>query len=197
MFCIGYRRKTYKKSNYKVYEGGIGTITAKSGPGNSNEYKGVVMTGNTLARQFEFCLSTMEKNLGGLTNEESLLQPAAAGNCANWIAGHIVATRNGLHSALGLDPGWPSADAERYKRGAAPITGTAGTQPLESIIALYKKSQAVLIEALGALTDEALSQNIEGRTLAEIIAGFSFHESYHVGQLGLLRRMVGKPGVIK
>lgn len=155
------------------------------------------MTGKTLAKQFEYCQSSVEKNLENFTDEDSLFQPAGAGNCANWIAGHIVATRNGLHRFLGLDPAWPAADAERYKRGSDPVTGAAEIRPLEEILGQYKTSQDVLIGTLGALTSEDLAKNIEDQSLAEIIAGFSFHESYHIGQLGLLRRMVGMDGAIK
>lgn len=155
------------------------------------------MNANTLIKQFEFCRSTMGKTLENFTDEDSLFQPAGAGNCANWIAGHIIATRNGLHKVLGIDPAWPAAESERYKRGTAPITGDAGARPLASILDLYSASQVILLEALDGLTDEGLTKNVDGQTLAEVVAGFAFHESYHVGQLGLLRRMVGKEGVVK
>jgi len=34
-------------------------------------------------------------------------------------------------------------------------------------------------------------------TVGTNLAVFAFHESYHVGQTGVLRRVAGKPGVIK
>jgi hypothetical protein len=37
----------------------------------------------------------------------------------------------------------------------------------------------------------------DGRPLAEVVGFFHFHESYHAGQIALLRRLVGKQGVIK
>jgi hypothetical protein len=34
-------------------------------------------------------------------------------------------------------------------------------------------------------------------TVGSLLAAISFHEAYHVGQTGLLRRVVGREGVVK
>ena len=52
------------------------------------------MTGNELANMYEFSYGAIKRNLDDVTNDESLLQPPGAGNCLNWVLGHIVAARN-------------------------------------------------------------------------------------------------------
>ncbi|MBU1676531.1 DinB family protein, partial [bacterium] len=55
-----------------------------------------------------------------------------------------------------------------------------------------------------SLTEDRLDEpapfspgNDETETVGSLLAGLAFHESYHCGQLGLLRRLLGKDGVIK
>ncbi len=39
--------------------------------------------------------------------------------------------------------------------------------------------------------------NDEKETIGSLMAGMAFHEAYHCGQLGVLRRMAGAEGIIK
>jgi hypothetical protein len=34
-------------------------------------------------------------------------------------------------------------------------------------------------------------------TVGSLLAAFAFHEAYHVGQTGILRRVIGREGVVK
>lgn len=155
------------------------------------------MTGEVIARQFEFNGFALEKNIEDFTHEDSLIRPGRTGNCANWVFGHIVATRNALHQILGLDPAWPGKETARYERGTNPITDPSEAQPLEVLVDRYKNSQQVLINTLAELGDVDLAKKTGDKTLAEKLAGLSFHESYHIGQLALLRHTAGKGGAIK
>ena len=74
--------------------------------------------------------------------------------------------------------------------------------PFESILADFQGSQELVLPALGRLAkerwNEAVAEKPFGRdeTLETLIAGLSFHESYHAGQTGILRRLLGYPGAI-
>jgi uncharacterized damage-inducible protein DinB len=67
------------------------------------------------------------------------------------------------------------------------------------------ESQKRLIPALQSLNDETLSSPVPEKfrrppltgTLAEAVAILNYHEGYHNGQIGLLRRLPGKEGAIK
>lgn len=137
------------------------------------------------------------ETLKGITHAQSLVQPAH-GNCLNWVGGHVVASRNGLARLVGADPIWEQGRVDRYKRGSAAITGAADdVVPFEEIVADYNRAQAPLLEALRALTPDDLARQVSDKTLGLDIQFLLFHETYHVGQLGLLRRLVGLPGVIQ
>src|SRR5262245_47374557 len=112
------------------------------------------MTAALLAAQFELTHRTAHVNLNGVTHEESLVHPAPAGNCMNWVAGHIVATRNLLLHVLGEPPIWPADTARPYERGAASPLRAEGAQRLEDILAALDRSQPLVVERLRALGDD-------------------------------------------
>jgi hypothetical protein len=144
------------------------------------------MNETLLAQQFELNHHVAHANLEGISHEESLVHPAPAGNCLNWVLGHVVATRNVLMDILGEGPVWSLAEAEPYQRGARPPLDAARAIPLADILAAFDRSQDTLRRRLpSASPDDLLT-----------VARLSFHESYHLGQCGLLRRLLGKHGAI-
>lgn len=156
------------------------------------------MQSSLLAKLYEINYGALFRNLEGITHEESFVQPEPAGNCVNWVLGHIVATRNRLLPLVGAEPIWPREQAFRYSgRDEANFSPETAVH-LDSIKTDLARSQQQLLTALEALSDRDLSApGKDGRPLAEIIGFFQFHESYHSGQIALLRRIIGKPGVIK
>src|SRR5262245_25961443 len=94
---------------------------------------GTDMTTALIARQFELTHETAHKNLAGITHEESLIFPSPAGNSVNWVAGHIVATRNIVMRTLGAAPIWTADEAAPYERGAKPSRDGTGARPLTEI----------------------------------------------------------------
>ena len=55
---------------------------------------------NAYARNLHFIKTYTE----GFSQADSLIQPPAKANCANWIVGHIAAYRNRLLDVLGQPP---------------------------------------------------------------------------------------------
>lgn len=139
--------------------------------------------------QFERTYGAARLNLKGVEEEQALRTPGEAGNSINWIAGHIVAYRARLLSALGAEP--PAEEASLGVYGSDEEWAPERALSLERLVALLGASQ------------KALSATLEGDGSGETAAGevdlafFHFHESYHVGQLGLARRCLGLPGVIE
>jgi hypothetical protein len=160
--------------------------------------EGTPMTGSLIARQFEITHGVTHSSQGDFTHDESLVHPKPAGNCVNWVLGHIVATRNLAMEALGEPPIWTEDEARPYERGArTPLTADCAHR-LEDIMAALDRSQAPLMARLGALGDADLGRTVDpagpldASSLGERLASLSFHESYHVGQFALLRRLLGK-----
>ncbi len=135
----------------------------------------------------------IQVNTNGITHEDSMVQPQPAGNCINWVLGHIVVHRNKILNLVGKPAVWSADEVAPYVRGSAPMRDLALAQPFSKILEDFARSQEVLIGALGAMGDEAMKRDDAGEKLTWL----SFHETYHAGQIGLLRRIAGKDGMIR
>ncbi|MBD3163139.1 MAG: DinB family protein [Candidatus Eisenbacteria bacterium] len=162
---------------------------------------GVDRTLEWLAMQFELCGFAFGRNLDGVTEEEALTAPPGGGNCLNWIAGHILASRNGVLRGLGAEPVWEERESKRYGRGAAPITSAQEAVPLSKILPLYEVAQDRIRTGLRSFDPDRLADPApfspigrDDETIGSLIASFAFHEAYHTGQTGSVRRALGKPG---
>jgi uncharacterized damage-inducible protein DinB len=147
---------------------------------------------------FEINYGALFRNLDGITHEESFIEPQPAGNCLNWVLGHMVATRNRLLPLVGAPQIWPREQAYRYSGRDGADWSRANAMHLDSIKTDLARSQQQLLTALESMSDKDLgAPSYDGRPLAEVVGFFCFHETYHAGQIALLRRVIGKAGVIK
>lgn len=155
------------------------------------------MTGAILAKQFALNYLTLDRNLDGISHEHSLVGPTRGGNCINWVVGHILSTRNAGHQLLGIPLAWEDPIADRYTRGSKPMIDAAEAVGLETLVALCRTSQGALYDALLSATEADFEREVEDKPVGVQLAELSFHESYHAGQLGILRRVVGLAGAIR
>jgi len=157
------------------------------------------MNGEELIKLFAIHDRVWKVNVEGVGHEESLITPAPAGNCMNWVAGHVIASRNPILDLVGRDPVWTTETAKMYARGAA-LRDPAAAEPFESILAMWDVSQREILRGLETMDPESFAARREigvpGDNVGEYLAFFQFHEAYHLGQLGLQRRLAGKPGAI-
>lgn len=133
------------------------------------------------------------KMVDGLSNDDSLIQPPFEANCFNWILGHILAGRNEALTYLGTEPIWGEAELARYRTGSPPITEAGQALPLERLLNDFEESQRRILAALESIAPEELETIIETRfgerPTGQHIAGLHWHETYHTGQLELLRAL--------
>lgn len=139
---------------------------------------------------FQYNGFVFNKTIDGISHEESLKSQDKGGNCLNWVIGHLVVTRDVLHKALGLETLCDDKTTELYVRGSENIS-PENALDLKKLIELYNKSQENVMKAM---EEKDLRDNADNN---KTVAGLAFHEAYHIGQLGLLRRFLGKEGVIK
>lgn len=151
-----------------------------------------------LKSQVAMCARALDWNLNGITEQDALVQPSGGGNCINWVVGHIVSGRETILSQL-REPGvWPPELTERYGRGSAPVTDESNAPAsLGDMRRAFEHSQETIMQALDRISEAKLDESVGHRTLGERLAFLQFHEAYHVGQVGVLRRLVGKEGAIK
>jgi hypothetical protein len=130
-----------------------------------------------------FCFA---KNLVGVSNEESLIEVSNA-NPVNWIAGHIVISRNNLFKEVGLKEFIDESMDNIYQRGSK-LSNKEIVKDITEIKNLFDQSQKIIMDELSGLEDPKK---------LEQFAFFAFHESYHIGQIGIVRKLIGKEGAIK
>lgn len=131
----------------------------------------------------------LNRNLKDITHEESLIAPAGGGNSLNWIVGHIIVSRDDIRELIGLDR-LCGDDMKMYDRDTEPVTPDK-LMDLGKLIEMYNDGEGILEEKLKS-TD--LRDNNEKYRMVTFLA---FHEAYHVGQTGILRRVIGKEGAIR
>jgi hypothetical protein len=153
-----------------------------------------------LAQHFGFIYKIAAVNLEGMTPEQSLAQPSPGGNCANWILGHLTSVQNGAMLALGEKPVWESGELARA--GSEPIGGRGAAIDWDTLRDRFLGSRDRCLAAISALSDKGLAEAVPhpfGGTCsrAELLNLLAFHQAYHVGQLGMSRRIAGLEGALK
>jgi hypothetical protein len=122
-----------------------------------------------------------------LTDEFALIRPSERSNHSNWLLGHIVHCRFMLAGMIGLEVKNPHE--EIYWQAIDNIAYPS----IERLNADFKNISSLLINEIGNLTDESLEDNSVAHQppLAEWISFFAYHEAYHLGQIGYLRKLIG------
>ena len=106
------------------------------------------------------------------------------------MLGHIVVTRDELLAELGCEKRCNEKITKTYISGSPSLN--AGDAENNIVLSeMYEKSQEIIIKHIGNLSHDNDIEKIKTCT------GFAFHEAYHTGQLGILRRMLGKKSNIK
>jgi uncharacterized damage-inducible protein DinB len=134
--------------------------------------------------------------LKDVTHDESLVQPSFRGNCLNWVLGHILVMRLGWNDMLGLPRFLTEAEAKVYDYGSEPVTCAEEALPLDYLLKKLDENQEELATRLETLTQADMDREVETwRGKVPLVQALSFnqwHESYHTGQLELLRQLSGK-----
>lgn len=162
------------------------------------------MDPKTIAYQFGLCTHVLDRNLSQLSEEESLTAPQKGGNCLNWVLGHITRTRNGALRLLGQKPLFPEEDFRAYDDNGGVAFSAETALPFNELKRRFKALQEPWVRGLNQISKETLEQpapisptNNPNETVGSLLAALAFHEAYHIGQTGMLRRVVGKEGMIK
>lgn len=157
------------------------------------------MTRQDLQGLFQFNEFVLGKNLDGLTHADSLAQATPGGSSIHWIVGHLLATRNATLRLLHEPPVWSDEDAAAFVRGTrAPDPGEVHF-PFDRMLADMRRSSEQIRTALDRIRDEDLAAPLgQGKpgTVGDQLVGLHYHEGYHLGQIGILRRIAGRPAGI-
>jgi len=144
--------------------------------------------------QVQLTSKALEYNLEGISDEEALKQPGGGGNCINWLVGHIITTRDTYYIQLGRDPVLPESMRNRYVRGSQPISTGDDIYQLSELFKYFQKSNAKFQELLDSMSKKIVTLSNEQ---IKDLGGILFHDAYHIGQVAIVRRTLGKEGAIK
>ena len=154
-----------------------------------------------LLTQLSISDRAIHRNLEGVSHEESIRRPQPGGNSTNWIVGHIVASRSRVLAALGEANVLADESIATYRRGSD--GNVEAGLPLNDLIDAFDRSQPILVARLRRLTEAELAAKSPVPTpagpdanLGAALSALTFHEAYHIGQLGIARRLIGKTGAI-
>lgn len=149
----------------------------------------------TLIQSFETTHWIIHQQTDGLTHADSVLQLPFRGNCLNWVLGHVVQTRDRVLALLDEPPTLTEAEVARYRTGAEPITDAGSAVPLDRLLSALDEAQERIVAALEQVSPEKLAEMYDEErqvTIGDRIGGLHWHETYHVGQLEILRQLAGK-----
>jgi uncharacterized damage-inducible protein DinB len=138
----------------------------------------------------------IDKQAEGLSHEDSLLQLPFRGNCMNWVLGHILNSRESALRSLDDAGLLDEAYQARYSSGSEPVDEESqDILPLESLLAKLKESEARIVASLSGMDADSLARAVpvgeDSQRLGEHIAFLHWHETYHTGQLEILRQLAG------
>lgn len=150
--------------------------------------------GKRLTESFKTTYWLIGKFAAGLTLEDSIAEPPFKANTFNWVLGHILVGRDRALSLQDQAPVLDPTQTSLYETGSIPISvGTAVS--LNRLLQILDASQIALVGGLEAVSTEALADIYDDQrkqSVGDRLAGLHWHETYHVGQLEILRQVSGE-----
>lgn len=155
-----------------------------------------------LVDQFSLTHRLLMGTLNGLTEEDWLFAPESGGNSINWLVGHLLVSRYQVLQSLGVEGRFDENRLEPYMRGSS---GTERDTFLnsEELINLFNEAHELYLSRMNELADADLASEVTNpafniqQPIEELLVTYYFHESYHLGQVGYVRRLTGKDGIVK
>jgi len=144
-----------------------------------------------------FAFNTLMVRLGikDLENQDAVYRVRdGEGSSISFLVGHMASSRYGILKALGVTDQNPFAERWGGKNGAR---DGSEYPDISQLAADWDKVSEMFESALGEITEEqALAPSpmdlpSEDKSLRGSLGFFNWHESYHVGQLGLIRTEKG------
>jgi uncharacterized damage-inducible protein DinB len=149
-----------------------------------------------LAALYELNTDLLLNCLDGLSDSESQKRLEAGGNSITFLAAHLTDTRHFLVARLGHVLPNPLA---RYLADVRSIDDITEWPSLEEIRSAWIAVSAHVQAVLSGLTGPELTEPnvhrfpLEDSSRLGMIAFLVQHDSYHLGQIGFIRRQLGKP----
>ncbi len=150
----------------------------------------------SLKAQFDLQTRLFNNVTDGIGEQEAHLRNSEQINHIKWIAGHMLNTRlSGISKVVGLQS--DDTYAAQFGRGKS-LDPQAQYPSMEEITARWQATAPAIGAALSNVPEEVLSAKspvpapIADDTIRGLLSFLISHEAYHIGQLGILRKLAGK-----
>lgn len=134
------------------------------------------------------------KALAGVGRDAFVARPSPSTNSLVWIAGHLLQSRVRLRRMVGEEPEMPWPD---IFGPSGPLADPTRYPTSKALVERWRRETESLVRRLEALGPAELAQPPQMRvpshdgTLLGAIAFAAYHEAYHAGQMGYLRKWHG------
>jgi hypothetical protein len=154
-----------------------------------------------VAKQFALQAKLFNNVLEGIENDQGSERLSEQVNHMQWISGHLTNSRYGAAAMLGIKVSFPYADVYMDKTNPPPhnraIDRSIKYPSLTEIKKSWNDLAPIFMEKLSGLTDEKLAAETlfavpTGKTILDFLSFISSHESYHIGQMSIIRKYLGK-----
>lgn len=154
-----------------------------------------------LLAQYDLLNHWFNNSLADLSDEETNKRVHQKMNHVKYIAGHLVNAQYGIADLSGakIEHRWNDLFAGLSKTHAQ---DNFPYPSIEEIKAEWNKNYPVVREKLNSLSDSALDEILPGEPMkqtgmfngsrGDLWAFLNEHQMYHIGQIGILRRGLGK-----
>ena len=146
---------------------------------------------------FEMSSRMLELALADLRNVDALTRTrGGAGSSITYLTGHLMYARTMILNLVGAHEG--NAFQDLFGWGV-PIREASAYPEIQEIRKEWSELAATFLAVLSGLPDERVLAPHEGSmpgpdpTVRGTIEGLCWHESYHLGQIGLIRAELGYP----
>ena len=146
---------------------------------------------------YKTTLALLERNLEGLTDELAAQRPGPSAASPAWLLAHIYMTRKLILKLLGMPQ---EKDEDLGTDGFRGSDGETVHVPFSELVRRFQATDELMKQAFMAVTDWERPSKNPGtgaeQPLEQTIAFLHMHESYHIGQLALGRKLLGLPGTM-
>ena len=153
-----------------------------------------IMTKDLLNYLFTLTARLTKRNLTDITEEDALITVNGSSS-ANWIVGHIVLSRSDLLEEIGVERHHTKSELQYYIATHEQEVRVGEALTLETLVKKLLDCNEKFCDSVWSKLESITGDDY--MKMEKAIHFMHFHESYHVGQLGLMRRVIGKEGMIR
>lgn len=147
-----------------------------------------------LFKQFEMTRGFFIKNIESITSEQASVQPEGFNNTIHWHIGHVLTV------AEQFMMGYPKKShhlpenyIELFGNGTRPADWSGDIPTVEVLAQQLKEQLGRITEVPAEMLNENLKKPFLGlETFGELANMALFHESYHLGQIHAMKKVIDK-----